>query len=69
MTTAEALVSGFNLSSIKGVRNFEGILGAETLIKPCSIAVARSLGDMLSLCNAKIGPGASLPVLNVEKLS
>jgi hypothetical protein len=69
MTTADALVSGFNLSSIKGVRNLEGILGAETLIMPWSIAVARSLGDILSLGTAKTGPGASLPVLNVEKLS
>jgi hypothetical protein len=46
---------------MKGVRNFEGILGADNLIIPEFMAVIRSLGDMPSLGAANTGPGTSFP--------
>lgn len=55
--------------SIKGVKYFEGILGAETLIMPWFISYDRSEGDIPSLGAANIVPGASLPYWNDEVLS
>jgi len=52
-----------------GVRNFEGILGAETLRRPGFTAAALSLGDLLSLGALMIGPETFLSLSKTDALA
>jgi hypothetical protein len=54
--TRIVLCVSVRLVSIIGVRNFEGILGADTLSKPGLTAAALNLGERLWLWGAIEGP-------------